>query len=219
MTGPIHHPGEDLLLEYAAGSMPEPLALLVATHLTLCPACRAEAARLETLGGAMLEEIGPEPVSESLLDRVLDCLDDAAELAPQAGARPATDAPFAVPMPLARYLGESFGGLGWRSMIGLKEVELLKGRPGFTTRLMRIAPGAVMPRHTHEGAEMTLVLAGGFTDRGNHFVRGDVAIAGPDDDHQPVADADGECICLAVTSAPLRLTGPIGRYLNPFIRI
>ncbi|MDX5362240.1 MAG: ChrR family anti-sigma-E factor [Alphaproteobacteria bacterium] len=223
MTGPLHHPGEDLLLEYASGAMAEPLALLVATHLTLCPACRAEADRLEALGGAMLQDIGAEPVSSGLLDRVLDCLDDAgpdAEAAVARETRPvATGAPFLVPAPLHPYLGDGFGKLPWRTMMGLKEVELLKDRPGFTTRLMRITPGAVMPRHTHEGAEMTLVLSGGFTDRGNHFVRGDVAIAGPSDDHQPVADSDGECVCLAVTSAPLRLTGPIGRYLNPFIRI
>jgi putative transcriptional regulator len=34
----------------------------------------------------------------------------------------------------------------------------------------------------------------------------------------PTADDDGDCVCLAVTDAPLRLTGPIGRLFNPFIR-
>ena len=38
-------------------------------------------------------------------------------------------------------------------------------------------------------------------------------------DHRPVADEDEDCLCLIVTDAPLRLTGWLGRLLNPFIRI
>jgi putative transcriptional regulator len=37
-------------------------------------------------------------------------------------------------------------------------------------------------------------------------------------DHCPIADEEGDCLCLAVTDAPLRLTGRFGRFLNPFIR-
>jgi putative transcriptional regulator len=66
---------------------------------------------------------------------------------------------------------------------------------------------------------MTLVLAGGFSDESGHFVRGDVAEADPSVNHQPVADPGEDCLCLAVTDAPLRLTGPFGRLLNPFLRI
>jgi putative transcriptional regulator len=36
-------------------------------------------------------------------------------------------------------------------------------------------------------------------------------------DHRPVAGRSGDCICLAVTDAPLRLTGPIGRLFRPFV--
>ena len=50
-------------------------------------------------------------------------------------------------------------------------------------------------------------------------MRGDVAEADPSVNHQPVADPGEDCICLAVTDAPLRLTGPFGRLLNPFLRI
>ncbi len=76
-----------------------------------------------------------------------------------------------------------------------------------------------MPSHTHAGLELTLVLQGGFCDRTGHFLRGDVAEADSDVDHRPVADDDGPCLCLAVTDAPLRLTGRVGRMLNPFVRI
>ena len=37
-------------------------------------------------------------------------------------------------------------------------------------------------------------------------------------DHRPTADPGQDCLCLTVTDAPRRLTGWIGRWLNPFIR-
>ena len=84
---------------------------------------------------------------------------------------------------------------------------------------MRIKSGTAMPSHTHEGTELTLVLAGGFSDERGHFLRGDLAEVDASVDHRPIADPGDDCICLAVTDAPLRLTGPFGRLLNPFLRI
>jgi putative transcriptional regulator len=62
------------------------------------------------------------------------------------------------------------------------------------------------------------VLAGGFSDGDGHYVRGDLSFSDGEVDHSPRADDDGECICLTVTDAPLRLTGPLMRFLNPFVR-
>jgi putative transcriptional regulator len=101
----------------------------------------------------------------------------------------------------------------------MDKAELLREFSSFRTRLMRIKSGTAMPAHTHEGIELTLVLAGGFSDETGHFLRGDLAEADATIDHRPVADPGEDCLCLAVTDAPLRLTGPIGRLLNPFLRI
>jgi putative transcriptional regulator len=83
---------------------------------------------------------------------------------------------------------------------------------------MRIRAGRAVPRHTHRGYELVCVLEGGFSDAAGHYGRGDVAVADDGVDHQPTADADGDCICLAVTDAPVRLTGRFWRLLNPFVR-
>ncbi len=50
---PHHHPGEDLLWDYAKGGLAEPLAVVVATHMALCPLCRTEVSRLEGVAGAL----------------------------------------------------------------------------------------------------------------------------------------------------------------------
>jgi len=62
------------------------------------------------------------------------------------------------------------------------------------------------------------LLAGGFSDGDRQYQRGDFSFSDGEIDHSPVADDDGECLCLTVTDAPLRLTGPLMRLLNPFIR-
>ena len=63
------------------------------------------------------------------------------------------------------------------------------------------------------------VLAGGYKDAGKQFARGDFDVKEVTDHHRPVADEGGECIGLLVLDAPVRLTGPVGRLLNPFLRI
>ena len=50
------HPAPDeLLLDYAAGALPEGPALAVALHVALDPGARATVDRLNAVGGALIE--------------------------------------------------------------------------------------------------------------------------------------------------------------------
>jgi putative transcriptional regulator len=119
-----------------------------------------------------------------------------------------------LPDPIARYLGCTLSEIRWRTVLpGVKEYKVEKTERGEAV-LYWIKPGRKMPSHTHEGSEYTLVLKGGFTEVTGHFRRGDIAIADQEVDHRPVADPDEDCICFAVTDAPLRLTGSVGRVLQ-----
>jgi putative transcriptional regulator len=197
-----------LLAGYAAGSLSAPLHVLVAGHLALTPRSRAFVRGLEALNGSALEAVDPVPVSdrEAMLRAIF------AAAPPESGRAPAGDA--VLPDPIARYLGCGLDGIRWRTILpGVKEYKVEKTARGEAV-LYWIKPGRKMPNHTHEGSEYTLVLKGGFTEVGGHFRRGDVSIADQEVDHRPVADLDEDCICFAVTDAPLRLTGPVGRVLQ-----
>jgi putative transcriptional regulator len=217
---PAHHPPEELLLDYAAGSADEPTALMLATHLALCPECRDAVARFESVGGAMLESIEPATVPPDALDSLLARLDE--PVPTPVTCSPAVGGPATrIPEPLRGYIGNDLEAIHWkRVMRGVEQAEISVGDPcgPIKARLMRIRPGIRIPRHTHAGTEMTLVLAGGFSDGGGHYLRGDLSFSDGEVDHSPVADEDGECICLTVTDAPLRLTGPLMRLLNPFVK-
>ena len=68
------------------------------------------------------------------------------------------------------------------------------------------------------GDEYTVILEGSFSDEAGLYHQGDFLVRDASHRHTPVATNDRECICLAVTEAPIQLTGLFGRLLNPFIR-
>ena len=227
MIHPTHHPAREILLDYADGSLGEPAALVIATHLAFCPNCRQQVADLEAIGGAFLEEEDLHPVSDDCLTALMARLDEPAA-APM--ARPCSAPPpggpdlvypdlVYLPEPLRSYLGVPLTALRWQPLLaGIDEVDLKVGRPPLRTRLLRVAAGTAMPGHGHSGMELNLVLAGGYHDPRGSFRRGDVVVDDATIDHSPVADEGEDCVCLSVTDAPLRLNGGLARFLHPFIR-
>ena len=71
--------------------------------------------------------------------------------------------------------------------------------------------------HGHHFSVLGLVLDGAFSDTRGRYGRGDIALADEDVDHSPVAENDRPCICLAITDAPLRLTGSYRQFFSEFI--
>ena len=67
--------------------------------------------------------------------------------------------------------------------------------------------------------ELTLVLRGAFKDDSGHYCAGDIEIADDSIEHTPIADMCEDCICLAVTEAPIRFTSIFYRALQPFFKI
>ena len=71
-----HHPSDDLLVSYAAGSLDEPTSILIATHLALCPVCRGVVSKAESIGGELLADVEPSDIDEEALNAVLNRLDE-----------------------------------------------------------------------------------------------------------------------------------------------
>jgi len=210
----MHAISDEFLLDHASGAASAPVGLLVASHLTLSPQARRSYRRFEALGGALLERVEPVPIASDSLDRMFARLDTAPS--PDTPAAPAIDS---LPAPLSQYVGGSVASLSWRQVTrGVEEAILpVNGRAGEKATLLRIAAGRAIPRHTHRGLEMTLVLEGAFDDEAGRYQRGDVCIADSAIEHQPVAAPTRDCLCLVVASSPIRLTGPLMRLLNPFL--
>ena len=71
------------------------------------------------------------------------------------------------------------------------------------TRLVKIRRGHHIPRHSHKGGELTLVLSGALSDGGLHYRRGDVLSGGPGVTHEHDILDDADCISLIVSESPM----------------
>jgi putative transcriptional regulator len=208
-TGPV----DALLAAYATGSLSRPLHALVASHLSIRADNRSFVNSLEHL---IADDIAAMDVKGAVADRE-DRL--AAIFRSNAGGNDEIEqgAEF-LPPPLSHYLGMTYEELPWRNVMpGLKEVKL-EDRRGCEASMLWIKAGRTIPSHTHPGIEATLVLKGSFEDATGVYSRGDMAVADSDVDHKPIAGADEDCICFAVSEGPVKLTGPIARLFQRLIR-
>jgi putative transcriptional regulator len=211
-----HHPEYTWLEQYAAGAIPVPVALCVATHASFCGECRRQIELLQSVGGALFEQLAPAPVAEGMLQAVLTRIDGGPAGAVRAA--PPVQPDDAVPGPLRRLVPGGFDALRWSKILPwLRQAPLEIGERGFESVLHRVQAGGSVPRHDHRGLEFTVVLRGSFSDEHGVYGPGDFLQCEPGVRHHPVAALNGECLCLTVQQAPVRFTGVFWRWLNPFL--
>lgn len=217
-----HHLSDETLLSYAAGELDDATSLVVASHLALCPVCRASVNMAEDIGGAMLDDVEPMEMSEDALAHVLartETVSRDSELPVRMSPRhPETG--YVFPDPLRSRIGGDLSSVKWRRIgPGVQQFVLPRRDNASQARLLRIAGGQGVLQHGHTGEEFTLVLAGGFSDGDQAFARGDVEWADQEIVHRPIAN-DGEgCVCLAVTSGPLQFFDFVGKIVQRFVQI
>ena len=217
MTAP-HHVSDELLIAYEAGSLAEGWSLAVATHLAFCSECRARAHAAAELGGALLTDVETAPMSDDAFEKMLDRIN---------GQVPAADTPAHavpagsnVPSPLRDYIGIDLDAVRWKR-IGTAGYQALipTGDSETTVRLLRIPAGQPVPEHGHRGLELTVVLRGTLVDGKERFGVGEIEEADDELQHQPCAGEGEDCICLAVTDAPLKFRSALVRLVQPFLGI
>ena len=209
----------EILHAYALGDLDPGVRLLVAAHACYHADLTREIAIDEAIGGAFLDSTDSADVSSDALDQVMARLDDA----DQANAEEARLISLAMqdpdlaglPAPLRAPTSRAFARGGWRfAAPGVRQLSLaddpeLRGS-AVEVNVIRLEPGRGVPEHSHSGSEMTLVMSGAFRDSRGRFGPGDLSIATPELTHRPIAEPGDVCVALAVTDAPLELTGMMG---------
>ena len=217
------HLDDSTLMSFAAGSLPEALAVVAAAHLSVCPRCRDEVATMEMLGGALLGGL-PGAAMRCPLPAAPEIERHASPGSPAvappgtargAGWRAARGAALGeVPDPLARLIGNDLDGLRWRWVAPgswLRHVPIGNGR----LHLFKCSREVMLPEHGHEGSEITMVLRGTISDSTDLYRVGDVCDIDDSIEHAPVAGTDG-CICVVAQDRPPRFRSLIVRLARPW---
>lgn len=223
-----YHPDDNLLTEYASGSLAWAVSLSVCAHLQFCPHCRKRVETLNKLGGAILttsvaEKIEPETFTQ-LMERIRQQKNDSneSEQAEFASARhqelyhsdPMLNR---LPKIIAKLLPAN-GKLKWqRVSASLRRAHLVAGQDKYEVAFQKISSGGTVVEHGHRGMEVTLVLHGSFSDEDGVYNEGDFLVRNPGEVHRPTATQNQDCLCLSVSEAPVEVTGLLGKIINPFL--
>lgn len=207
---PRHHPADDTLLRFAAGTLNAGLAFLVAAHLPGCVQCRTRVAAFEAVGGALLDSEPPVALAPTAFADTLARLDET----PPAAPAPRVPRQARLHLPPDMLLPPMLAGcdigpglwLGWG--VRCSPVHL-PWAPAAKVLLLRVAANRRIFRHTHAVHELTLVLRGGYSDGTGQYGTGDMAEGDAELLHQPRADAEG-CTCLIALEGRLLLDGWLG---------
>ncbi|MEQ1500618.1 MAG: ChrR family anti-sigma-E factor [Myxococcota bacterium] len=199
---PLHHVPAEVLVAYAAGTGSAGEDLLVACHLTYCPACRAAVDRAEAIGATVLDRAPSAPLPAGAWDGLLAALDAPPHDGPPVHAQPQAQAQGARCPVFPSALRDRVGPLdavAWAAVgAGLRAAKVGDDDRVF---LLDFPPGFRIPHHGHHGTERALVLRGGFSDERAVFERGDVSWR-DDPGHDVRIHDDGRCTTLFVNDGP-----------------
>ncbi|MEE9354588.1 MAG: ChrR family anti-sigma-E factor [Methylococcaceae bacterium] len=198
-----HHPNDASMIAYAAGALDPSMALVVSSHLEACSTCQNNYQLALNIGGTILEQQpNTELFSDSfdqLWDKVLTCNKESKQ--PDPTPEHSND----LPKTLAPHLPTGLEGISWQqlsSKIHYYSLPAFKSRQGWV-RLFKFLPGAVIPVHSHQYQEMSLVLQGGYADELGSYYPGDLSDLDNEIQHSPVITGDTPCIALIATEGNL----------------
>jgi len=213
-----HHPDDELMLRYAAGTLDTAHRLVVASHAERCAHCRARAVLLDAVGGVLMDQIEPAAVSDMAWERTMaDISLPVASSAPErrhVAARPDLPDGATWPRSLDGCLISRWHWLGPGMRWSRVTVPDDKAANVF---LLRIGAGKMLPVHTHSDSELVQVLHGEFHDGRALFAEGDFDEADGSILHQPVVQPGGECICLAAVRGRVVFKSSVARMMGSLV--
>ncbi|MDN5848053.1 MAG: ChrR family anti-sigma-E factor [Nitrococcus sp.] len=211
-----HHPSNETLLHFAAGTLSAGPAVVIAAHLEQCELCRLRVVDFESIGGMVLDDMPPTRLATDAFARTLKRLDETTASSTEGPIIAERHAAVGIPLPAVlrhcrvgrwRWLGPGFR---W-SKVTIPE------SPDAKVMLLKARAGLRLPAHGHTGMEYMQILSGSLHDDRGQYGPGDLDEADVNVEHQPVVDTQSECVCLAALEGDTRLHGLLGRLLWPVV--
>jgi putative transcriptional regulator len=217
-----HHPKFELLQSFVNGELPASLAAGIAIHADMCPVCQKNISQLT-------EQVAEISFEQEFLDKfIVDDASDFQELVDfdqmiegittsdeidtlQLVSEKSVqfkDNTYVLPRALNNMTQGKTAHIG-----KLARTRLQLNEGDIHTSLLHIDPGGSVPEHTHNGFELTVLLAGTFSDDNGEYVAGDFIMLDGNHQHHPISEHG--CLCYTVANDSLHFTQGINKLLNP----
>ena len=213
-----HHPCDETLVGYTAGTLQPALALVVGVHLEMCARC-GEVGLLGTeLGGVLLDTQNSEQLPDESFARCWSTIESLPDRVAAGNKSTPPSSPAGI---LEKCLPGNLEELPWRRVTSNIAQFLVPGFQDHHTwaRLFKFQPGTLVPHHGHQHEEFSLVLQGSYTEHSGRFGIGDFSEADAAYDHAPVVDSDEPCIALIGATGRIHFDRLVYRALSRLIRI
>ena len=226
-----HCPSSATLADFSFGNGFSLSDIVLRAHISACRHCRQKIREIETIGSDLLMSeihsyIGPTLNNLDVnVNKILDGYDsptDSVDAKNDVLSKSKAD-DFELDNSLdclfPSYLDCSFDALPWRS--AGKDIQLCKLREDGNSRLWMVKgkPGAKLPKHSHRGQELTLVLKGSYACSSNIYQPGDLHECDDENTHQPIIVGDTDCISLVATEGDLKFDNLLLRLIQPMLGI
>ena len=201
---------ETAIINYAAGKLTPARHALIACAIELNPDLAEFAALNTSVAASLLDEVKPVSLSPLFIGKVLETLSfgHPYDVANDHNPKRIMNAP---PVSKGLVNRDVIKNMSWKSLIpGVAVHDVLgnrKTKNGERLYLLKVKAGMRMPEHTHQGEEWALILSGGYHVDGKTYKRGDLHFENETNSHAPVTCEGEDCICLAMTEAPLVMKG------------
>ncbi|GGQ10882.1 ChrR family anti-sigma-E factor [Shewanella litoralis] len=224
-----YHPDQHLLSLHAKGELPLSMSIAISAHAEFCPHCQQQLDQMTIAlseqqfeqanihsGNADNDHGKLDDLLSQFLSSTLDTLDTEVSVdnKPTAQIESIDNSVtikgqhYSLPRVFKKQINASWQGIGKVSRLRLDT-----GEPQARASLLHIAANGEIPDHTHKGSELTLLLAGEFSDCYNTYKPGDFMLLDQDHEHSPKT-TEG-CLCYTIVDAPLYFTKGISKLLNP----
>jgi putative transcriptional regulator len=200
---PCHHPYPETLISYAAGTLPNQIACVVACHLSMCVECAKEIHWLEMLGGVLLSNLeateDETPIAERTFSKFAIAL--RSYQSPRKPAKGTGER--RLPLPVLDYLDANGAEISWKPIESESRENVIElPRSSGSIKLLRLSPGQHLPEYelAVETAAV-IVLEGECSDSSGTYIRGDFVEWAESPPPLPMVAGAAECVCLMADQA------------------
>lgn len=221
-----YHPDQHLLSLHAKGELPLSMSIAISAHAEFCAHCQQQLDQMtlalseqqfeqnQTIQPASIEQHGQlDDLLNQFLNNTLDSLDTEVKTKPQSSLVADNSVTIKGQQYMLPRVFKQQITSGWQGIGKVSRLRLDTGEPKARASLLHIAANGEIPDHTHKGSELTLLLAGEFSDCYNTYKPGDFMLLDQNHEHSPKT-TEG-CLCYTIVDAPLYFTKGISKLLNP----